>query len=93
MEETYSNEYEKYLCKHGIQHQSIVPYNSQQNYVVEGMTITILNIVHSIRILKNITFMFWDNMSLCAIYVKNICSSHTLRKILLAKCCMDAILW
>ena len=90
---TYSNEYEKYLCKHGIEHQSIVPYNSQQNYVVEEMTNTILNIVRSIRFFKNITFMLWDDVSVCAMHVKNICLSHALRKRHLAKCGTNVILW
>ena len=88
----YSNEYEKYLCKHSIQHQSIVAYNSQQNYVVKKMNITTFNIVYSMRIFKNRTLMFWDYVILCEIYVKTLCPSHALRKRLLVKCGMDEIL-
>jgi len=45
------------------------------------------------RFFKNITLMFWDDVILFAMYVKNICPYHTLRKILLVECGMDAILW
>jgi len=82
----------KNLCKHGIQYQSIVPYNSQQDYVIEIMNITILNIVRSMRFLKNITLMIGDDVISCAFYVKYLCASHTLRERLLIKCGMDEIL-
>lgn len=41
---------------------------------------------------KNITLVFWDDAILFAMYVKNICPSHTLGKGLLVECGMDAIL-
>eukprot|EP00253_Pinus_taeda_P034343 PITA_34343 len=38
-----SNEFEHYLRQHGIKHQTPVPYNPQQNGVVERMNRAILN--------------------------------------------------
>jgi transposase InsO family protein len=34
-----SNEFESYLHQHGIKHQTIVPYNPQQNGVAERMNV------------------------------------------------------
>jgi transposase InsO family protein len=73
-----SNEFENYLLQHGIKHQTIVPYNPQQNGVVERMNKTLLNMVCSMMFFKNVKLMFWVDTILCAIYVKNRCSSHAL---------------
>jgi transposase InsO family protein len=68
-EYTY-NEFEIYLCRHGIKHQTTVPYNTQQNGVVERIKRTLLNMVRSMMFFKNVKLMFWADVVLCAIYVK-----------------------
>jgi transposase InsO family protein len=65
-----SNEFENYLHQHGIQHQTIVPYNPQQNGVAERMNMTILNMVRSMMFFKNVKLMFWDDAVLCAVYIQ-----------------------
>ena len=55
------------------------------------MNITIINIVSKMRFLKNRPLMFSDDVTLCAMYVKNLCPFDALRKILLVKCGMDEI--
>jgi transposase InsO family protein/adenylate kinase family enzyme len=74
-----SNEFESYLRQHGIKHQTTVPYNPQQNGVVERMNMTLLNMVRSMMFFKNVKLMFWDDAVLCAVYVKNRCPSHALK--------------
>eukprot|EP00253_Pinus_taeda_P024327 PITA_24327 len=48
----HKNEFEQYLRQHGIKHQTIVPYNPQQNGVAERMNRTILNMVRSMLFFK-----------------------------------------
>lgn len=74
-----SNEFENYLFQHGIKHQTIVPYNPQQNEVVERINRTILNMVCSMLFSKNVKLMFWADVVLCAIYVNNRCPSNAIR--------------
>ena len=54
-----SNYFEYYLCQHGIAHQTTIPYNPQQNGVVERMNRTIMNMVRSMMFFKNVKLMFW----------------------------------
>jgi len=61
-----SNEFENYIRQHGIKHQTIVPYNPQQNGVAERMNRTILNMVRSVLFFKNVKIMFWVDVVLCA---------------------------
>ena len=42
-----SQDFEKHLEENGIKHQTIVPYNPQQNGVGERMNMTLLSIVRS----------------------------------------------
>ena len=74
-----SNEFENYLCQHGIKHQTIVPYNPQQNGVAERMNSTILNMVRSMVFFKYVKLMFWADVVLCVIYVKNRFPSSAIR--------------
>jgi transposase InsO family protein len=73
-----SNDFENYLRQHGIKHQTIVPYNPQQNGVAERMNMTLLSMVCSMMFFKNMKLMFWVDAVLCAIYVKNMCPSRAL---------------
>jgi hypothetical protein len=73
-----SNEFEIYLFQHGIKHQTKFPYNPQQNFVVEQMNRTLLNMVHSMMFFKNVKLIFWIDAVQCAVYVKNRCPSHAL---------------
>jgi hypothetical protein len=73
-----SNEFESYLCQHGIKHQTTIPYNPQQNGVAERMNRTLLNMVCSMMFFKNVKLMFWADVVLCAFYVKNMCPSRAL---------------
>ena len=51
----YTSQYfEKYLQEIGIKHQTIVPYNSQQNGVAEHINRTLLNMVRSMMFFKNV---------------------------------------
>eukprot|EP00253_Pinus_taeda_P034051 PITA_34051 len=75
-----SNEFENYLCQHGIKHQTIVPYSPQHNGVAEIMNRTILNMVHSMMFFKNVKLMFWADVVLCVVIdVKNRCPSNVIR--------------
>lgn len=74
-----SNEFENYLHPHGAQHQTIAPYNPQQNDVAKRINKTILNMVWSMMLFKNVKLMFLDYVILCVEYVKNKCPSHALR--------------
>ena len=74
-----SNEFENYLHQHGIKHQTIVPYNPQQNGVAERMNKTILNMIHSMLFFKNLKLMFWADAVLCVVYIKNRCPSSSIR--------------
>jgi hypothetical protein len=73
------NEFEIYLCQHGIKHQTTVPYNPQQNDVAEQMNMALLNMVCSMMFFKNVKLMFWADVILCAVYVKNMCPSHAIK--------------
>jgi transposase InsO family protein len=73
-----SNEFENYLRQHGIQHQTAVPYNPQQNGVAERKNRTLLNMVCSMMLFKNVKLMFWTDAVLCTVYVKNKILSHAL---------------
>lgn len=66
-----SHEFKKYLLDNGIKHQTTVPYNPQQNGVVERMNRTILNIVRFMMFFNNVKLMFWGEAVLCAIYINN----------------------
>jgi transposase InsO family protein len=48
-----SSEFENCLRQHGIQHQTTVPYNHQQNDVAKRMNGTLLNMVRSMMFPKN----------------------------------------
>jgi transposase InsO family protein len=74
-----SNEFESYFRQHGIKHQITIPYNPQQNGVVERMNMTLLNMVCSIMFLKNLKLMFWADAILCVVDVKNRCPSHAIK--------------
>ena len=73
------NEFENYLRQHGIKHQTIVPYNPQQNGVAERMNRKILNMVRSMLFFKNVEIMFCVDAVLCAAYIKNRCPSNAIR--------------
>ena len=74
-----SQDFEKYLQENGIKHQTIVPYNPQQNGVAERMNRTLLNMVRSMMFFKNVKLMFWGEAVLCAVYIKNRCPSAALQ--------------
>ena len=65
-----SNEFENYLCQHGIKHQTTVPYNPQQNGVAERMNRTVFNMVRSMLFFKNVKLMFWVDAVLCVVYIR-----------------------
>jgi transposase InsO family protein len=73
-----SKDFEKYLQNNGIKHQTIVPYNPQQNGVAERMNRTLLNMVRSMMFFKNVKLMFWGEAVLCVVYIKNRSPSATL---------------
>lgn len=56
-----------------------MPYNPQQNSVDERINMKILNMVCSMMFLKNVKLMFWANVVLCAVYIKNRFPSHALK--------------
>ena len=65
-----SNEFEYYLSKHGITHQTSAPYNPQQNGVAERMNRTLMNMARSMMFCKNAKLMFWgDVLQECKINV------------------------
>ena len=48
-----SNEFETFLCQHGIKYQTTVPYNPQYNGLAKRMNRKILNMVRSKMFFKN----------------------------------------
>ena len=54
-----SNEFEDYISKHGITHQTLVPYNPHQNGVAKRMNITLMNMARSMMFFKIVKLMFW----------------------------------
>ena len=64
--EYISNEFEDYLSKHGITHQTSVPYNPQQNGIAERMNRTLLNMARSMMFFNNAKLMFWGDVVVCA---------------------------
>ena len=54
-----SNEFEDYISKHGITHQTSVPYNPQQNGVAKRMNRTLMNMARSMMFFKIVKLMFW----------------------------------
>jgi len=57
-----------------------VPYNPQHNGVAERMNKTILNMVCSIMLFKNVKVMFLADAVLCDMYIKNRCPCNTIKK-------------
>jgi len=70
--------FEKYFQNNGIKHHTIVPFNRQQNGVVERMNRTLLNMVRSMIFFKNVKLMFWGEAVLCVVYIKKISHSTAL---------------
>jgi len=56
-------------------------YNPQQNDITEGMNRIILNMVHSMRFLKNVKLIFWVDAILCDVYMKNMCQSNSIETV------------
>ena len=56
--ECTSNEFKDHLSKHRITHQTLVPYNPQQNAVAKRMNRTLMNMARSMMIFKNVKLMF-----------------------------------
>ena len=50
-----SHVFEKYLKENGIKHETTIPYNPQQSGIAECMKRTILNIVRSMMLFKNLS--------------------------------------
>jgi transposase InsO family protein len=88
-----SNEIEKYIFQHGIQHQTMAPCNPQQNGLFEIMNRTLLSMVCSMMFFKNVKLMFWDDVVLCVAYVKNKILSHALGNNTPCEICMVAFIW
>ena len=51
--------------KHGITHQTSVPYNPQQNGVAERMNRTLMNMARSMMFFKNVKLMFQGDAIVC----------------------------
>ena len=45
---------------------NLVPYNPQQNGVVEKMNRTLMNMARSMMFFKNVKLMFWGDAVVCA---------------------------
>eukprot|EP00253_Pinus_taeda_P027245 PITA_27245 len=74
-----SNEFENYIRRHGIKHQTTVPYNPPQNGVTRRKNRAILNMVSFMMFFKTIKLMFWADAILCAAYINNRCSYHVIK--------------
>ena len=72
------NEFEDYLCKHGITHQTFVPYNPRQNGVAKRMNRTLMNMARSMKFFKNVKLMFWGDAVVCAKYLRNRIPYHVI---------------
>jgi hypothetical protein len=72
------HEFETYLHQHGIKHHTIFPCTPRQNGVAKRMNTALLNMVHSMFFFKNVKLMFWADVVLCAMYVRNMIPSYVL---------------
>lgn len=70
-----SHAFQMYLLDNNIKHQTITPYNLQQNGVTERMNRTLLNMVRLMMFFKIIKLMFWGEAMPCASYICNHCPS------------------
>ena len=78
VKEYNSNEFQDYLSKHGITHQTLVPYNPQQNGVAERMNRILINMTRYMMFFKNVKLMFWGDAIVCATYLRNRSPSHAI---------------
>jgi hypothetical protein len=67
----FKKEFEVYLSKHGIQHQKIVPYMSQQNGVVERKNRTLVEMARCMLYSKGLHKCFWADAICCANFILN----------------------
>ena len=66
-----SNEFGEFCKIHGIHRQLIVPYTSQKNGVVERKNITIMNMVRSMLIEKQVPKIFWAEATRWCVHILN----------------------
>ena len=69
--EYYSNEFQVYCDKHGIQHEKIVPYTPQLNGVAEKMNRTIQERVRCMLFTAKLPKEFWAEAVCTACYLIN----------------------
>ena len=70
--------FEYHISKHGITHQTSVPYNPQQNGVEKRANRTLMNMARSMMFSNNVKLMFWGDIVVCAAYLRNIIPSHAI---------------
>lgn len=76
--EYVSNEFKAFLAECGIKHQLTVAYTPQQNGVAERMNRTLLDLVRSMLLQKNIGKSFWAEAISTAVYIRNRVTSKSL---------------
>ena len=76
--EYLSNSFKLFLQEHGIAHQLTVAYTPQQNGVAERLNRTLLDLVRSMLISKQVDKKFWAEALSTAVYVRNRMTSRSL---------------
>jgi transposase InsO family protein len=64
-------EFTTYLSKHGIQHQMIVPYTTQQNGVAKRKNRTLVEMARCMLYSKGLHKTFWVEAICCDDYILN----------------------
>jgi len=76
-----SNEFELFMKKHGIIHQTTVPYNPQQNDIVERTNISLAEKTRCMLFESELNKRFWAETMNMAIYLKNRSPTATLKSV------------
>jgi hypothetical protein len=81
--EYISQDFNDFCIEAGIKREYIVPYNPQQNGVVERKNISIVEEVKEMIHDQHLPMFLWEEASMTAVYVQNISPHKTLRNMTL----------
>lgn len=79
--EYLSSDFKDFCNEHGIRRQLTNPYTPQQNGVAERRNRTIMNMVRSMLISKNMPKMLWTEAVVWAVYILNRCPTLAVKHV------------